>query len=555
MSLAALAWGCGARSGLLVPEQVSGSGGAAGQGGAASIGGNLASAGSLALGGAAGLGGSSVAGGPPGFSGSGGAALGGTGGHSGGVSGAAGFAGTSGAAGNSSNAHCGDGTVEAPEQCDDGNVANGDGCSVSCLVEPRAVNSGNFFACALGANGVVKCWGYNMDHGELGLGDTLERGGQPNQMGGNLPAVNLGVGRSVRALSVGSYGPTSCAVLDDSSVKCWGDNGDGELGLGDTVDRGVEPDQMGDNLPVVQLGTGRTARALGCGRFWSCALLDNDSVKCWGDNEDGQLGLGDSQERGYTSGTMGDALPAVDLGAGRTAQAISTGQFSACALLDHGAVKCWGDNEDGELGLGDAVARGSRSNQMGDNLPAVDLGTGRIATAISVGGDSACALLDDGAVKCWGYNATGQLGLGDKQARGDQPGEMGDQLPTVNLGTGRSARAISTSGLTTCAVLDNGTLKCWGFNLTGAVGLGDTTNRGDQPNEMGDDLPTVDLGAGRTAQAVSVGYQATCALLDNGTVKCWGANGSGELGLGDTANRGDKPAEMGDALPAVDLVF
>jgi len=556
-----LAVGCGARTGLFEPELDSGSGGvvpgsggvgrgASGSGtrGAANSGGARTSAGGTTTtgGGARGVGGGVVTGGAAGFSGSEIFA---------GMGGAVDSAGMGGAAGADSTRRCGDGSLDVPEQCDDGNLVNGDGCSASCLVEASAVSAGFFFACAAGANGVVKCWGQNGVHGKLGLGDPLNRGDQANQMGQNLSVLNFGTGRSARALSSNAEGESSCVILDDWSVKCWGANGDGQLGVGDTVDRGDKPNQMGDNLPVVQLGTGRSARSLSCGPAWCCALLDDATVKCWGANPYGELGLGDTQFRGNTKGTMGDALPALNLGTGRTVQAISVGGAGACALLDHGTVKCWGDNTFGELGVGDTVPRGDAPNQMGDNLPAVDLGTGRVATAIGAGDYSACALLDDASVKCWGFNDEGQLGLGDTRARGSLPSDMGDQLPPVNLGTGRTARAISTSGFTTCAVLDDGTLKCWGANLAGQLGRGDTASRGALPNEMGDNLPTVDLGAGRSARAVSVGYLFTCALLDDGTVKCWGANGYGQLGLGDTQSRGDKPGEMGDALPAVDLVF
>jgi alpha-tubulin suppressor-like RCC1 family protein len=102
-------------------------------------------------------------------------------------------------------------------------------------------------------------------------------------------------------------------------------------------------------------------------------------------------------------------------------------------------------------------------------------------------------------------------------------------------------------------LLDDHSLKCWGSNNNGQLGLGDTKNRGDEPNEMGDDLPAIDLGQGRSAVQVACGFQFTCALLDNGEVKCWGFNHEGELGLGDTKNRGDRRLQMGDNLPPVEL--
>ncbi|MBI4669642.1 MAG: fibronectin type III domain-containing protein [Elusimicrobia bacterium] len=347
----------------------------------------------------------------------------------------------------------------------------------------------------------------------------------------------------------------TCALLDNGTVKCWGANLRGGLGLGDTVSRGDGPGEMGNNLPTVSLGTGRTAAAITAGEYFSCAVLDNGTVKCWGQNSEGQLGLGDIDHRGDGPGEMGDSLPIVSLGTGRTATAIASGLSPhACALLDNNTVKCWGKNSAGQLGLGDTNSRGDGPSEMGDSLPTISLGTGRTATAITAGISHTCALLDNGMVKCWGLNSYGGLGLEDTVSRGDGPSEMGDSLPTVSLGTGRTATAIAAGGYHTCALLDNGMVKCWGQNNGGQLGLGDINHRGDGPGEMGDSLPAVSLGTGRMAIAIASGVHDICAVLDNSTVKCWGENGAGQLGLGGSGARGDGPGEMGDNLPIVAIV-
>jgi alpha-tubulin suppressor-like RCC1 family protein len=410
--------------------------------------------------------------------------------------------------------------------------------------EVEAMGAGAEHSCALLRDGTVKCWGRN-DFGQLGLGDTQNRGDQPGEMGDNLPAVDLGTGRTAVALAVGSV--HTCALLDDGSVKCWGDNENGQLGLGDTQNRGDGPGEMGDNLPTVDLGTGRTAVAIAATagsyevygqngltrvRQGTCALLDNGSVKCWGYNDIGQLGLEDVENRGDQPGEMGDNLPAVDLGTGRTAVAISMGTQNTCAILDDGGVKCWGD-----FGLGYAGAptyRGPIPRTMGDNLPEINLGPGHSAAAIAVASNDVCVVLDDGSVKCFGIS-----------------NQDGDNSPAIDLGTGRTATAISASDGEFCAILDEGSLKCWGQNDFGQSGQGDTTTRSG--NDVGDTLPAVDLGAGRRALAVSIGPWHGCAFLDDTSLKCWGYNAYGQLGLGDTANRGDEPGEMGDNLPPVEL--
>ena len=148
---------------------------------------------------------------------------------------------------------------------------------------------------------------------------------------------------------------------------------------------------------------------------------------------------------------------------------------------------------------------------------------------------------------------------GDNHQVGDGPNEMGNKLDAIELGSGRTATAIAAGYHHTCAILDNSSIKCWGSNNAGQLGLGDTSNRGDLTTdglghrEMGDNLPVVNLGAGRTARGITAGDSHTCALLDNFSVKCWGKNESGQLGLGDNSTRGDGSGEMGDNLPVISL--
>jgi cysteine-rich repeat protein len=454
-------------------------------------------------------------------------------------------------------AGCGDGIVQGPagESCDDGGRANGDGCSSTCRIERHsrivdisidAVNS-----CALNEDGRVKCWGYNME-GALGLEDQRDRGGAPGTMGANLPFVDFGTGQRVVSLGIRSDG--SCVLLSDGHVKCWGHNDVGQLGtVEDSLFVGDEPGEMGDNLPTVDLGTGRTAVSIAKGASHTCALLDDGHVKCWGMNFSGELGLGDKLNRGDDPNEMGDNLPTVDLGTGGKAVALSASRVHTCALLDDGHVKCWGNNDAGRLGLGDKLARGDDPDDMGDNLPVVDLGQGKKAIAVAAGSWHTCALLEGGLVKCWGFNDSGENGVGNVQPYGGNPGDMGDNLPAVDLGTGRTAVAITGLSQATCALLDNGHVKCWGNNEYGKLGLGDLQSRGGKPGDMGDNLPEVDLGTGRTALVIRGGYYHACAVLDDHSVKCWGGGGFGRLGLDDQQDRGDNPKEMGDNLPAVDL--
>jgi len=434
----------------------------------------------------------------------------------------------------------------SPDAKQDGGTANDGG---ALRLSNRLVG-GYQATCALSNAGDVKCWGFN-GQAVLGLGDTANRGDEPNEMGARLPTVALGTGRTATQVVLGKA--HACALLDDASVKCWGFNdvNAGQLGLGTPDIRGDQAGEMGDALPVVSLGTGRTAIQLAAGYMHTCALLDNGMVKCWGENDFGQLGLGDTAARGDGPGEMGNTLPAVSLGVGRTAKQITAGAQFSCALLDDETVKCWGNNNHGKLGIGDMQNRGTSPGEMGDALRRAEVGTGRKVKQLTSGAHHVCARLDDGTLKCWGNNQNGELGLGDTQKRGDGPGEMGDALPVVSLGAGRTVVDVRAGFSHTCARLDNGALKCWGYNNGGPLGLGDTNDRGTMAAHMGDALPALSLGTGRQALGFACGTDHTCALLDDGTLKCWGSNNSGQLGLGDKLGRGASPNQMGDVLPTV----
>lgn len=177
------------------------------------------------------------------------------------------------------------------------------------------------------------------------------------------------------------------------------------------------------------------------------------------------------------------------------------------------------------------------------------------ATGIAAGGAHTCAILATGRVKCWGANGSGQLGLGDTENRGDVSAECGRNLASVSLRIGSDpvATAVTAGRAHTCVLFADGLVKCWGDSGMGQLGLENPADRGDNPSEMGTYLPFVSLGSERTATALDAGSDHTCATLDDLSLKCWGLNQSGQLGLGDGTSRGDEPGEMGSSLPAVAL--
>ncbi|MEO1055868.1 MAG: hypothetical protein AAFY28_03045 [Actinomycetota bacterium] len=411
------------------------------------------------------------------------------------------------------------------------------------------VATGNRFTCIRTAQGNVKCWGVGLD-GQLGQGDADDRGDNAGEMGDNLPFVDLGTGRTAREITAGSH--HVCALLDNGDVKCWGSNNHGKLGLGDMENRGDDPGEMGDNLPAVDLGN-RRAVAIAAGGDHTCALLNDTTLRCWGRGSNGQLGSGSSDDIGDDPGEMGDSLPAVDLGSGRRTVSFAVGGSHNCAILDNDDLKCWGGNWTGQLGLRDAISRGNDPGEMGDNLPAIDLGAGRTATLVAAGAQHNCAVLDDTTVKCWGRGNGGALGYGSTKAHGDEPHHMGDTLPPVDLGTGLTPIALDLGAMSSCARFDDHAVKCWGANSWGVLAQGDTESRGDDPGEMGDNLAPIDVGGGRFVTALSINRYHVCAALDDNSLKCWGQGARGGTGGGHVKDIGDEPAEKGNGIAVVDL--
>ena len=329
----------------------------------------------------------------------------------------------------------------------------------------------------------------------------------------------------------------SCAVVPAARLRCWGYGGDGALGYANLATIG--DDETPAAAGPVDVGLGRTVQAVSAGTVHTCALLDAGAVRCWGFGGNGRLGYGNIVNIGDDEAPA--AAGPVDLGPGRSAKVISAGRAHTCAVLDDDSLRCWGFNFDGRLGTGSNVTIGD--DESPGSVAPVMLGAGRTAKTVSVGDSHTCVLLDDGNMRCFGYGQTGTLGYAVTGNVGDD--ETPDLIGPVDLGAGRTAVAIAAGDFHNCVVLDNGSVRCWGFGGNGRLGYGNTNSIGD--NETPASVGPVDLGAGRTAKAITAGDNHTCALLDDGSVRCWGLGQLGQLGYGNTNSIGDNesPASVG----------
>ncbi len=361
---------------------------------------------------------------------------------------------------------------------DDGGT---DGGPVQTPKAARAIACGSRSSCAALTDGSLWCWGAYVD------GVLIE----PTTIRSSVP-VEIAHLSGVLNVTAGSF--HNCALLSTGSVHCWGDNLFGEVGDGTTSHRAA---------PVAVLNID-SAVGVSAGSRHSCALLANGSARCWGWNQDGQLGTG--------SGMPGNSLvPVTVVGLGDVA-AVSAGTAVSCAVLRNGAVECWGNNSEGQLGDSTNTSRST------PKLLAIASVKG-IATGKEAG--RTCALLNDGTIQCWG-----------RQTRVLSGALANSSVPVLVEGVTEATR-ISVGGFGNCAVIRDGSVKCW---VTAA------------------DIPTIVPGI-ETAVDVSVGGGHACVLLSSGSVRCWGGNQFGELGDGSELESGIPMEPRGSDVPLTVVGF
>ena len=406
--------------------------------------------------------------------------------------------------------------------------------AMSSLAGVIDIEANEYRGCAVLSGGSVKCWGSNSS-GQLGDGTTDY---SPN------PVSVLNVSNANK-IYVRNY--LSCAILTDKTVKCWG------------VGYGSNPVVLSGYTDVVDL----SFHSLDYGFAHGCAVLGDGRVNCWGD-----------VYYGYTNWVTG-IIPGIS-----NAVSIAVGIRNACASLADGSVKCWGDNGDASLGdgtivstsnpitvpglfnikkvvkksddlttcalsnNGDSYCWGSLSRSNSPSYGDLSLSyrtlakpisglTNVISAAVGEGYSGyTCAVLSDGTVRCWGENNSGSLGVGDYWPR-----PLPTQLPSI-----ANAKDVVLGSNFGCALLTAGSVKCWGGNESGQLGDGTNSLR----------LTPVTVSGIANATAISAGSGFVCALLSDQTVKCWGGNYSGQLGNGDTDNQ-NTPVAVTDLTNVVKI--
>ena len=342
--------------------------------------------------------------------------------------------------------------------------------------------------------------------GDSGSGSDSTIGGDaaPPQDGG-LGDGGVSCTASPCVVSIGVGGLHSCAVLDDGTVRCWGGNLLGALGSGTDGGGGTfVPKEVATPLAVPGISN---AKLVGGGGIypsdsdWSCAVLADETVDCWGSDEYGTLARGDASAPSDTTPESIGLTNAVD---------IAGGQFASCAVLSTGDIACWGNNGSGDIAP-------PQTNVIFPAPTILDAGGAKFVR-VSVGILNACAVSNDGHVWCWGFDDDGEDGH-------YTDGGLQDEVVAQAVGLD-SAVDVAAGYEASCAVKSDGSLWCWGVNIDGQLGAPD----GGPSYEYAP--AAVSMPAGKKFTRVVGHVEGFCALADDGTVWCWGATGFGVAGNG-----------------------
>jgi alpha-tubulin suppressor-like RCC1 family protein len=400
--------------------------------------------------------------------------------------------------------------------------------------------AGQYHTCAVLDDGTVQCWGRN-EWGQLGDGSTTTRLSP-------VPVANLGTTISV---SAGAF--HTCALSSSGAVSCWGLNDNGRLGTGSAASSSVPVALSGlTNVISISAGGAHTCAAKVDGSVWcwgaaiangsaaaslvpvkvslsgaafvtaggahSCALMADASIQCWGDGTHGQLGdnrvttsnLPVSVVSGFCCGPKQPIHGFVDVSAG--------GSFTCGRFAAYGTLTCWGENTFGQLGTGDT-----------DGQSAVLFDAMGSTVGLSAGGAHACGLSIGGIASCFGLDDALQVGM---------PSGSINYIPTAQPVTGVvNAIEIAAGGKHSCAMLVDGTIRCWGSNIYGQHGDGTTANVGI--------TSVAGIGGTFLGRGIAAGNQFPCARRGTGAVACWGAGTQGQLGNSASASSSNPVAVTG----------
>ena len=352
---------------------------------------------------------------------------------------------------------------------------------VSGIASASQITAGDHFACALLNDGSVVCWGGN-PYGQLG-NDTTSNSNTP---------VASGI---TTATQITAGNQHACALLDDGSIQCWGLNSSGQLGN----------NTLNDSLvPIAVTSLPNIALKIAAGTSHTCAMMNDNTLTCWGSNTYGQIGDGTTSNRN---------TPTVVTGLSNVSD-LASGFAHSCAVLNSGVVKCWGANNKGQVGDGTTSTRLTATTVSGISTATKIQSSGAAGSVLPITPlGFTCAILGDLSVKCWGSNTAGALG----------DGSTTDRLSPVSMLSVTGVSSISSNQLSSCAVDTNANVRCYGLNDSGELG----SSKAESTRSGITDLPYL-----TNVTKLDSGAYHTCAVLGDNSVQCWGNHASGQVGVG-----------------------
>lgn len=431
--------------------------------------------------------------------------------------------------------------------------------------------------CAKLSDTELKCWGRN-DVGQLGLDDRNNRGDSLGEMGNALgsyttPAgfdiVNVAIGQAHTCVHI--YNDTLTGV-SAQQIYCFGDGA--SIGSEQSNSLGDDGGEMAA-LQALRLGSSFEIQRLFTAGTSTCVASTENKIRCFGRNEFGQLGTGNTQTIGDGIFEMNNDLADLRLPSHTTINEVVSTSMNTCVVLDDKKIACIGSNAHGFINSSKGIDLGTDPGNSGAALAALPLGNEK-AIQVSVGYNHACAVFENRKIKCWGKNEYGQLGYENTRDLVDLSKET-TEIPFVDLGDFVFAESVHAGKHFTCAVVylayvytgsepPPHRIKCWGRNHYGQLGQGHTNSIGDNINEMGENLDFIDLGEDASNNPFTVvdfdsGNNHNCAIVNTTPttfasprkIKCWGFNDDGQLGLEGTGEEGDQDGEMGNNLNFVSI--
>lgn len=435
---------------------------------------------------------------------------------------------------------CGDELISGDETCDDGNDESGDGCDADC--QPTIVENialGDQHSCLLFESGAVRCWGDNSE-GQLGLGSSDNWSLEHPK---DIPLVPLD--RAAVAITTGAA--HTCVIVDDGHVRCWGRNDHGQLGLGHTDMIGDDESPSAEYAEVQLPGP---AVMIDAGGDATCAVLVGGRVYCWGDNTYGQLGLGHTKTIGDNElPTKHHAMVAIE----DAFKLLGVAGEHTCAVTTGNRVHCWGRNDKSQLGIG------HRKN-IGDDEPAgvaslIDLNQDARWEYFVMDADGGHTTVNQDDVNIWGNNEYFALGRPIQARETSKASDYGGQsldAPVLSVAAGHFGN---------CAITQGEHMFCWGSSEHGELGKADQSPIGDDEISAGEPLSLGTIGSAEdfSPRLVAAGAHHVCVVGQGTALKCWGENAHGQLGLGFISDDefsyvGGQPDETPDKLPLIQIV-